>query len=173
MWALLTAVVNHRWFQFSDMFVVDTGPQTSWVCFIQCYFSLFSREMCSFFFHWVGLWVMTSTLCFFIHRFLNTNFFPPNPPPTGDGENAISNFSLLECLCISLWKAVVFWGFFVQPDDLGFFWEFFVQRKIQWWLGWFEELEPEILGETKMSHLFEMVTKWDSGVRTTGEMFFF
>ena len=64
-------------------------------------------------------------------------------------------------------KGGCFFGvIFVQPDDLGIFFVFFCSTEIQ-------ELEPEILGQTKMRHLFEMMRKGDSGVGTAGGMFFF
>ena len=64
----------------------------------------------------VGLWVITST-CF---------LSPPNNPLRGDGENAISNLSLFECLCISLWKAV----------GLFFFEEFWLFNQMIWGFCW-------------------------------------
>lgn len=128
---LLKAVVNHRWFQFSDMLVFRHWATDLMSLFhSMLFFPIFQRDVV--FFLSLGR-VMSYNLNMFFFL-ISTK----QPPLWGDGENAISNFSLLECLCISLWKAVglffFFWGFLVvQPDDgefcWGLFFQFFVQRK--------------------------------------------
>ena len=130
------------------MFVVDTGRQTSWVCFIQCYFSLFSRGCVVFSFHWASR-VMSHNLNMFFYLHQTTPYEAmvrmPSPTSVSLSACALACERRLVCFFLRSFGCSTRWF----GDFVGDLFVVFCSTEIQWWLGWFEELEPEILGKLR------------------------
>lgn len=111
-------------------------------------FPYFPERCVVFFFHWASR-VMSHNLnmFFYLHQTTPYEAMVRMPSPTSVSLSACALACERRLVCF-FWRSfgcsTRWFGNFV-----GDFFVVFCSTEIQWWLGWFEELEPEILGKLR------------------------
>ena len=139
MWALLKAVVNHRWNVFRHVCGRHWATNLMSLFHSMLFFPIFERDVLFFLSlsRLVGLWVITSTCFFYLHQTPPYEAMVRMPSATSVSLSACA----LACerrLVGFFWRifgcSTRWWGIL-----LGILFPIFCSTEIQWWLGWFEE----------------------------------